>query len=298
MSRFVTGPERGYLESPELIQLCLKLSDPSYTPRVLTGLIHGATGLRLRLDGSKLVPHDDPFPVIRLPDSIRDTRTASDFVIAKHSPDFSKTLATICSNDSIVVLNSHHCCGDGGYFRYLYDHVLDPKFLHEPAPLVPDALTDIFADQYRTVSADAPFTDPAELTRLKWRSSVKTSDRFARFIEWSTPITRLRCFNPASKRCIGLTESLFTALSISLMAFDATFSHKFGVLTCVDMRQMLPAGGLNLRQAAMVVCVNLHAPGVTQRTTLGEVGQKMRADFENKRKPAVSLPLSTGQRRS
>jgi hypothetical protein len=34
--------------SPELIQLCLKLTDPSYTPRVFTGLIHDATSLRFR----------------------------------------------------------------------------------------------------------------------------------------------------------------------------------------------------------------------------------------------------------
>jgi hypothetical protein len=280
MLRRAVGPERGYLDSPEMVQLVLKTVDARYTPSVLAGVVHSAIGLRLRTDGTHLIRHNDPFSIVPLPSSICDTASAADFMTRHHTPDFSKVLAAVGCNDRVVALNTLHCCADGGFFHYVYGRLMDPMFLSERAPDLPEAMTDVFAREYSEVSAATPFTPASELTRLRWRRKRSPQDQNARYIEWSVPISKLRCWDGV--KCVGMTEALWASLGISLAAYNAAFPPKFCLMTCVDLRPLIPRPSLG--NCLNLVTVYVMTGEVQLETTVKEVGRMMRSDLEHKRK--------------
>jgi hypothetical protein len=264
--RALSPLEAGFFKSPEMIQLALKLLDRADVPLILSNLIHATLGLRLRVDGDNFVAHTNPFDVVSLPESITEAPAACDFMYYHHTPDFTKTLATVGSNSRIVALNCHHSCSDGGWVRTLVDLLPDPAFSKLPRPALPRSFTEIWAREI----AQAPPSILQGVSRAWWRRGPSNTDPTAGYFLWRSPVKR-----PARR----FTERLWTGFVIAAAAYNRATTRQFNVITLVDCRPRLPPGVVDLGLVNVFSSVQANADGVDEHSTLRDIGRAMRADF-------------------
>jgi hypothetical protein len=278
--------EKVYIHAPEMVQLAMKLVSPRDVPHILDGVINATSGLRLKVSGDSLVSHHSPFDVIRLPNSITNTEEACNYIYLNHTPTFTKTLATVAANDHIVALNSHHLCADGGFLRYIYEHCADSEFSKRRAPKLPRALTDIWQTEVRNAEHELPYDGPERLTRLnlKQKPRDRVGDEKADFAQWCCPVSSLTVYNPRTGKCDGLTERLWTALSLAGHAYNGRLTNDFGVVTCVDLRHLMRPQEVGIDVCNNFLGVIIAASGVTQKSTIKELGEAMRRNFALKTK--------------
>jgi hypothetical protein len=300
MLRAACPGESAYIRAPEMVQLAMKLLSPRDTPHILDGVINATSGLRLRIDGDFLVSHRSPFEVVRLPKVIASAEDACNYLYLNHTPDFRQTLATVGVNEKIVAMNSHHLCADGGFLRYIYEHCADPAFPKRQAPPLPRALTDIWRAPLHGRTAAPPPDDPQALTRVSWRASPRDrhGNEKADFAQWNCPVSSLRVYNRKTGKCDGLTERLWIGLALAAHAYNRAISRNFGILTCVDLRHLMPKRELDIDVCNNFIGVSIVANGVTEKSTIKEIGEAMRRNFVEKERKAgglFTLPPGTAE---
>jgi hypothetical protein len=284
MIRAACPGEKVYIHAPEMVQLAMKLINPRDTSHILDGVINATSGLRLRVEGENLISHHTPFDVIHLPDSIITPEDACNYIYLNHTPNFNQTLATVAANTKIVAMNSHHLCADGGFLRYIYEHCSEPTFAKRRIPILPRALTDIWSDQIRTSNMKTSSNKSDRLTRVDWRHLPQDDQKNekAHFIQWSNPVSSLRVYNESTGKCDGLTERLWTALSLASHAYNGNVTDNFGILTCVDLRHLMKKKDLDIDICNNFIGVRIIADGITKNSTIKEIGSAMRRDFQEK----------------
>jgi hypothetical protein len=291
LTRLLTPVEKGFRTIPEFVQMALRVADPLHTPRILSNLTAGGLGLHLRLNGDTMIAHSEPPKVTRIPESIRDLQEAASYLRDRATPAPEEALAAVGANSNIIAYIGDHTVCDGGFLRFLYEHVGEDNFVPPKLPLLPHAFDSIWDSQLQAASQKRS-TDPANLTRLWWRSSRMPTDAKANYAMWTTPLSSLKCYDREKGRLSGLTEDLWTALSLAVSAYNSVLNLPFGVPTCVDARPIMKPGSVNWGVCNNFLGVNVFANGITGKSTVGQVGAAFRRDFREKQNQGFFMPMT------
>jgi hypothetical protein len=102
------------------------------------------------------------------------------------------------------------------------------------------------------------------------------------FIQWSNPASSFRVDNESTCKCDGLTERLWTALSLASHADGRNRIDSFGLLTCVDLRHLMKKKDLDIDLCNNFIGVRIIADRITKNSTIKEVDSAMRCDLKEK----------------
>jgi hypothetical protein len=259
------------------IVLAFQLANKAAVSQVLDHLDRAVTPLHLKYDGSRIHAVPSPAPRQPLPNQIRDLHRAAEWAFDHCPLNFADRLGMLAYNDSKVVLNVSHAFSDGGYFKFLTEHLFDANPPARPAlpPRFEEMLPVEFAAARDVV---LPWSHDPDLTRIYSRhQKLPVGSGWAKYETLRFSGDEVKCFN----RQIGKFENTNDYLWLALLLASAvpggqlpTFS---GISTCADLRRRLspPVDGSILKFFAHI---NAHTP-ILGSDTLREVGRRMRADL-------------------
>ena len=274
--------EKYFINASHNVQMALKLASKEYVEQVVPKFVNACAGFHLKSDGKRLIYTGPSFKVAKLPSSITSTEEAAHWIVENAAPDFSQSLSTIACNDSIVVMNSNHLCCDGGFLTYMLEKCAAKEMGH--AAMFPQMIDHVFAKQLAAAPPPETHFDNSEsLSRIPWNrdSAVKETDLTSQVV-FRRKASDLQVFDRATGKVRGLTESLWTSLSLTLSAMSNTF-HGIGSNTCVNLRQMLNHESIDLSISNSYTRLNILAKGVTPNMTLSDAFRLLRKDFETKK---------------
>ena len=286
MMRQVCPVEKACLTVPENVQLAMKFTTSTVIPEVIERVCNAGIGLRLKIDDQfNVMTHNTPFNILKIPNHIVDVQEAADWIDQNGSPELTKTLATVAANDRIVAYNCQHMCADGRLMLHFVNHLFDNDVLRHKVCGLPKQQPVLFKEMFDKYNETAPYTPVNQLTRLQWRRqrpSVFDKSRKAQYKLFKLPSTKLTCYDPASKRLVGLTDSLLMSMLLSAQAYNKKLESSMCMMTVVDMRTKMQARDVGFDVCNNYVCVPTIARGVTKETTLEELRRRLRSDLRYK----------------
>ncbi|OHT13759.1 hypothetical protein TRFO_43267 [Tritrichomonas foetus] len=277
--------ETYFLNASHNVQMAIQLADPKYVPIFIEKLIKSCSGFHLKTDMKNLIYNGNNVEITALPHSISSTNDAVNWAVDYNSPHFDQSLATISANDSIIVINSNHLCCDGGFLKYILSHFNQDS----QAAMFPRMIDDIFGEQMkRSPPASTHFENSDTLSRIPWEDNKRENPElnettWTKQIYLIHPASHLKCFNKDTQKMHGLTESLWTGLSLTLSAMGNTFNGTVGSNTCVNLRQLLDQNSIDLSISNGYTRMNILAHNTKLNEKLSSVYRKLRKDFETKK---------------
>ena len=282
LSKKITSLDKYYIQNHEMIQLAMRINDPSKIPQIIDKLSKIALPLHLTADDTTVFYNKKAIDPIFIPnfDNIED---ASIYMFQNHSPDFTKTLAVIGVNSDTVVFNSSHMVADGLYLVNIVDALSHLDREEKPCPLLPVNVAENFAKEMSSPNIEkCPdyFTDP-NVTRALAKGKIKDS-KYLQHKRFEMPVSELSIYNKENKTVKGLTEALWSTTILSVSASNGELPERAGIATCVNMRQFLPEDirtQFNFCNHFSNVTPSI---ALTKDMTIEELGKRMRADFNSK----------------
>jgi hypothetical protein len=282
-SRPVAATEQWLINSNCRVLLALQI-EPTKTPEVIETLLDTVLGLRLRTDGTSLIRTPKPF-IHSLPSSVSSCSSACDYSRAHHTPPCQGDLATLAANRDFVVLNINHLAGDGIYVRNLINNLTSKKI--PPSPF-PATVEDFYLNSLRDIT---PGYGPLPTTYKTKGCRHQEPFAWTRRIGFSVAPRELRCFSPEQRRCVGLTESIWTSLGIAAIAWNDTISP-ICCITCADMRGMIPERPNDLDVCNHFTSIRPSTPYIGNES-VAKHGRRMRESFTKLfRKEGLLAPMA------
>ena len=266
-----------------MLQLVLKFDDTSKIEETIDKLSKNVLAFHLKTDEYHFYKQKSNITPVKIieSDNLPDLAT---YMYENHSPDFSKTLATLGYNSNTLVLNIAHLVADGGYLHQIVDLILSDSDKLNTKLEFPDNIEENFINQINSKYIDQCkyiFTDP-EIIRINADKPKNPSNKYAKHCYINTPVENLKCFSKKSKRVSGLTEVLWTSYILSASAMNKKINNT-GIATCIDMRnyfnQINKTNSLSVcnHYSNITPCSN-----ISPSMTVGELGKQMRKDFNDK----------------
>ena len=268
--------DKWFIQSDQFLQFALHVKDSSLINPIVEKFKKLAIGTRLKLDGYNFVPHEQCEEVFRLPDGFKNLREAALYMELHHTPEVSRTLATIGVNSDTIVLNSHHAISDGGCLINMFNTIRDnldfdiPYTLHNGVEIFKeksDKATLIPVNDINNATLTRFFTkDPAFLSSYPF---------FHRTYNKSN-IEDLQCYNKELKRPTGLTDALYAQLILSASAYEGKFKE-VGVKTIMNLRPYMKTNP-TFENGCVMSIVPINAD-VSLKSTVGELMKKTRENY-------------------
>lgn len=267
-----------YISTNSHIQLAMRCKKESYIERVLHNLKKMAVGTRLRIENGHLIIENREIPVYRLPNSIRTPYEATNYVALNHVSNPSISLATISANDSIVAINSHHLCFDGGIALEIFNGLRDNIDVKLPQKV--ENIFDVFsieiekAKHWSMIDAINP-----ELTRVRPRDKIGLFQKNSRSITTTFSDTKnLKCYNEKTEKVHMLTDALYAQIILASSAFEGAFKAA-GVKTMINMRPFIKDDKNPWENGVSLSKITVNANDATFDTTVGNLMNMFRNDF-------------------
>jgi hypothetical protein len=266
------------------IQLAFAFSDKSVIPQVIDKLCKTVVGLNLRREDDYIVSVPEKPLIYQIPNQLRDLQRAANYVGRRYPVNPAVRCGVIGHNDTKVVLNLTHAVGDGGYFKYITDHLFDPV----PAnlPLFPKTIVDLLPDEVARCPDTfyRPWEYDPDITRFTGRYPNLTPETvLGKYETMRFPAPSLQCFDRSTGKIKNLNDYLWLSLILSTAALDSGKLPTFaGASTCVDMRSRLRSDQIDYSVAmffSQLTCMSKLRPDATLRS----VGAGMRDDLVKRR---------------
>jgi hypothetical protein len=286
VSRALTGYEKIFIASNEMVQFAVSLSHTRYISSTVDLLQRAITGFHLRTDGSHLIYDNSPLSVSSLPSSIKNPRAAATWIDQHLRLPLEARMASIAANDTTIAVCVSHLCTDGAFFTRLLNTIASQRI--ETSPVFPTAIEHVFARELAdpSLSVSQHISDVPRLSTVPFSNSVASlpdSVRCGYFVDES-PFSELKY----SKRP-GSTESLWTAMTLSFAAFSGTL-ERIGCSTLLNLRQYMNPRDVNLSIGNNFVSLCIIPKRFTPQMTVSELGAEMRKDLTDKRKSKAYFP--------
>ena len=232
-----------------MIQLGIEVSNGKFIPEIIEKLNKTVIGLHLKFDedpGLLVSIKDDP-PIFKIPNHFQTLKDASNFLKNKHYVDSSIRLGSIGYNDDKIILNISHSVADGGYFRYIVDHLFSND-KDKAIPLFPLEANEIFKDAIaKAPNTISNWSNQSQVTRVYSHviNKLNFSDITAKYItsyininDLSNNIAIQQDENGKFK-AHGITESLWLSIFLAASTHNNNYQHHISMPTCVDLRRYL-----------------------------------------------------------
>ena len=225
------------------VHLSLKLSDPSFTPKIVGKLLSEMAGFHLCTPDNKYLLPTNKIPVVQHLPHFKTLEETNQYAIDNMIPDVKECLGRIAANEDTILLAMNHVCGDGGYYKGVIDHINEPK--KKLNRLFPISAMETYRDQLKQYD-NIP---PTFINNDEYLTSIKT-DSQRQNVEHVTfekyPVNSLACFNREKNVCSFLNESTCSSfLFASIIADKITKSSEeivktpFGIQILTDLRKKI-----------------------------------------------------------
>lgn len=259
-------------------EFAFEVSHPKYIPEYIDRIQKIMLGFHVCTDGTNLIQKHKVEDPIKLPD-VNSLMEACDWLGNNLHP-YDKSIATIAANDRFIVLCSNHLSADGGLLAKMCQMIQDPNFTPPKLPTFPEPFEHTFAEHFKRTDTNFEYFNPSELTSYRSKDGLipENIERFARFSSFKEDIKNFQCYDHKTKKCHGITESSWNALTLSMNALAGKLD-KIGCVTCTDLRYAINPGIQHQNTFAFITPC---AP-VSPYQTVEELGKLMRNDFEMKK---------------
>ncbi|OHT11251.1 hypothetical protein TRFO_19336 [Tritrichomonas foetus] len=279
--------EKNFIFSDERVQFAVCVDNKNVIPTIIKNIKNSFLGFSLKIEGDEIVHHSNPIQIDSLPNHIHTAKDAAEH-IAKMPADYSQSLAQLAINDSTVAISVSHVVCDGGLIVKLFPHLLNENLVikHNDEIKIPIPVEYRFAEEVsKRTQADFDNHNHGlqKLSRIYWeRNDTLPKDILSNYYITETPVDQLQCFKKENKG-FNLTDSLWTAMVVTDMALNNQIETCAGVNTCIDLRNPKETE-IDPLTANNFTAVNVFAENINEKTTIREIGRKMREDFIQKRK--------------
>lgn len=276
------------------VQFALAVDHPYELPDLLEKIKNSTAGLYLKTDGIHLFNNfqeTNSIEIHPIPKEVKTLIDCCDYICNTYTPDPRYSLATICADETRVVINSNHAITDGGYFTYFLNDVQDPLFKNKFARKAPeprDIITDLFKkefdaflsrkdkDHFSTIGYN-------DITRLKSQEMTDLPDHYNKSsssLRATIKTAELSpcIFNKKTRKIKHLTEFLWTGLCMAINAKNNEFGP-FGVGSCMNFRRLLPREKVDQSFGSAYSDFFLAIHEVSPRMTIKEICSLFRANF-------------------
>ncbi|OHT06705.1 hypothetical protein TRFO_25165 [Tritrichomonas foetus] len=286
MLRSLEGIENRFANplSSDLIEFAIKLDNPKSLSKVLNNFQKVFMGLRLKVIDQHY--HEAPqAQVIKLPQYIQSVRTACDWMFKNHSLPIDQRLASIAANDSIVVINTNHNCGDSGFILKALKHCLDDDlgFTDHKCPISESAGFKNEIERAEKVKPPIfPYNECTSIVYDKNDPHFDTDNLPPEVIETAIPAEQLACYDFKLKRPKGLTEHIWIATTINLaaMALKTRGKQHLALPIIIDERKFADdPKKIDWSYTNCVTAAHIRACP-KDNDTIQDIGKQFRKDLE------------------
>ncbi|KAH0788744.1 hypothetical protein GPJ56_007426 [Histomonas meleagridis] len=258
-------------------EIAIQLEHPKFVAEYLQRFIDNSFGLKLAYDGENMIARKHPYEPVKLP----NTNSLADACNAIHSlrAPYSKSIGTIGYNDTHIALNLNHSVGDGLTLVNLMKKIQELDYKPYDLPLLPEPATETFKEQIGTIDISFPYYNRDTLTQTKSKTGLKDLPETSEY-HFTVNTKEIQPYDSTTQKCHGFTEYLWNGLTLSMCALNNQIGP-IGVATCVDIRHLIPKSGPQHCNHFSNVFVS--SP-VSRSITVGELGVRMRSDFNNRLK--------------
>ena len=268
------------------VHVTLKLTNSQVTPMIVDKLISEMAGFHLNTpDNQYLYPTNKKVHVEQLP-VFKTLEEVNQYSLDNLIPNVTECLGRIAVNEDTISIGMNHACGDGGYYKGVFDHIADPK--KELESLFPVSPIDTYRDhinQYKHITPEFINNDE-NLTSIHTVAPKKgvehvDIDRY--------PINTLACYNKEKQTCSFLNEATCSSyLFAGIIADNKTklpeeiVKLPFGIQILTDLRKKLKGRyPVSLCSFNWLSSYNIHAKPQLNMKMI-DVYKQMRQDLQDK----------------
>ena len=284
---------KGLLTVGNVVQVLLKVSEPSFVDHLVKKFKAELPAFSLRSDGRHWIPVDPNTTVVHeIPSGMRSLPEVDHWFINEVPPNTADRLGVIAANKDTVAVAMNHIVGDGKFVVGVIDHLFDPiKPLTSPYPA--DA-GNLFSEEIRSFRMPrSPWAD-TELTRFFERNPRGPVE--VPYV-MRTNASTMSCYDPQKKACHQLTEALWTLSVLSISTFFGG-SDYLAPLVCVDIRPFMKdemKRKKDLTYCNIFTVMGVHAKSNWKKKTLGECYKMIREDLKSRIQKREYLDYVAGQ---
>lgn len=255
-------------------QLAIRV-DPARVDELVKEISHKAMGCRTAIRNGYIVSETAEPLTQRIPDTFSSLIDAATFVADNHTVPLEKRCAIVCYNKDTIVLNSNHITADGRYLQWINEYLLGNEICPDPLWRVPESPHETFKDEVEKATL---FTDNKILTMNTTRYDPSLGASKAHFETFEIPVKSLR--NYKNGKCSKMTELIFNSTIMPASAYNGKFSLA-STMACVNLRDYLIGEKASWKNTNTFCVKTVHSKGVTEESTLGEVGNGFRSYLNN-----------------
>ncbi|KAH0795929.1 hypothetical protein GPJ56_000177 [Histomonas meleagridis] len=260
----------------------VEFEKPGYTEQAVEEIIRTNSGFHLKANLLGYKPTKVPPQIRRIPSNLKSLEQVADWMHHNFTPNARDTLATIAYDDTRVMLNTSHMCGDGVHHAKLVEHLCNPEEKWPDAVLPASSANDFYPLIHdKKWDKEKPLTCTIEpnISRILKKRPVSTK-KDAKYIPASVriPLSELSCYDPSTNKCHGISESQWIANSISCAVFNGSL-EPFGVSVVYDLRRILPPEKINDPSIQSYISSVTVSASPRLDMTLEELSKQMRAKF-------------------
>ncbi|OHT14095.1 hypothetical protein TRFO_03096 [Tritrichomonas foetus] len=220
------------------IQLGIEVCQPNLINEIIDKLNKTIIGLHLKLnDGFIHTVKSDP-PIFKIPNFLK-LQEASEFFVNNYFVNSEKRLGSIGYCDDKVILNISHAVGDGGYFRYIIDHLFDTSI--PSIPNFPNEASEIFNAQIKNAPNKVNnWSNQTQVNRVTSNNiqKLETKNLRAKYITNRLDSESLSCLGQDGK-IHSLTDNLWTSIYLATAIHNGRIDKQISMPTCIDLRRYL-----------------------------------------------------------
>lgn len=260
-------------------QFAIELEDPKLVPEYVERFQKNMLGLHVSFDGENLMSKDKLEDPIKLP-STSTIQEASDW-LGRNMLPFEKSIGTIAYNDRFVIVSCNHTAGDGGTYTQLINNIQNPNCDIKLPPL-PEPIEKTFENEIAKTDVDFEYFNLNKLTRASSKDEnlpKQSFDVFTKSQIFKEPVQNLITYNQNTKKCDGLTDSVWLGLCLSMCALNDKLGP-IGCATCTDLRYLINPGPQHVNTFS-IIWPNVP---VSPLQTIEELGKSMKEEFNWRKK--------------
>ena len=226
--------------------------------------------------------------VHRIPAHLNTLEEVNKWMYDTHTPSLKKALATIAADDTRVVVNAIHTCGDGVWIARLLEHICKPsEYGKRACAAIPDSIYHKWRKDYGKVKVGESIlcAEDKMISRIFARLPPEQKHPVFNIQYVREPLTAFACYSKEKGRCEKLTENLWTSIGLANAAHCGKLMP-FGQATVFDLRRLVGETGVEAQNYVASIPVHGNA---TREKTVGQLGAEMRDEFERMMRNKVYL---------
>lgn len=292
--REISSFEKMFLNLNERCQLAVEVSKPELIPKIIRNLTNNILGFHLKLEGSKIVNHENPVNVYSIPKNVQNVRDACNFVNSINY-DINDTMSVIAANDRTVAISAHHIICDGGLLVDAFDNLLSDNPFHLKSKL-PLNVCDMFSKELLNLPKNEIEKASHSLdgiTTIRWSNNFKELQKkpgiqsICNHIEDESPATDFQFH----KSKMSLTDTYMTSFLMAIQSLNGRIDSNFGINIPVNLRQFLPKKERNFSNTQNSSFIIANAFNVDPKITIREFGELLRQDLMSKMNKTTPLAI-------